>query len=44
VGLADELAIPVRYVGVGESVDDLRDFDAVEFVDALFGDPEEGMS
>ncbi|TFG91346.1 MAG: signal recognition particle-docking protein FtsY, partial [Myxococcales bacterium] len=44
VGLADELAIPVRYVGVGESVDDLRDFDAEEFVDALFGDPEEGMS
>jgi fused signal recognition particle receptor len=38
VGLADEFAIPVRYVGVGESVDDLRDFDAEEFVDALFGD------
>jgi fused signal recognition particle receptor len=38
IGLADEFAIPVRYVGVGESVDDLRDFDAVEFVDALFGE------
>jgi fused signal recognition particle receptor len=37
VGLADELGIPVRYVGVGEAVDDLRDFDAREFVDALFG-------
>jgi len=36
VGLADELGIPVRYVGVGESVEDLRDFDAEEFVDALF--------
>jgi fused signal recognition particle receptor len=38
IGVADEFAIPVRYVGVGESVDDLRDFDAVEFVDALFGE------
>jgi fused signal recognition particle receptor len=37
VGLADEFGIPVRYVGVGEGIDDLRDFDAREFVDALFG-------
>ena len=37
VGLADEFGIPVRYVGVGETLDDLRDFDAEEFVDALFG-------
>lgn len=37
IGLADEFAIPVRYVGVGEGVDDLRDFSADEFVDALFG-------
>ncbi len=37
VGLADEFGIPVRYVGVGESIDDLREFDAEEFVDALFG-------
>ncbi|MCX5740127.1 MAG: hypothetical protein NTZ61_16850 [Proteobacteria bacterium] len=36
VGLADEFGIPVRYVGVGETLDDLRDFDAEEFVDALF--------
>ncbi len=36
IGLADELGIPVRYVGVGETIDDLRDFDAREFVDALF--------
>lgn len=36
VGLADEFGIPVKYVGVGESVDDLRDFSAEEFVDALF--------
>jgi len=37
VGLADEFGIPVKYVGVGESADDLRDFSADEFVDALFG-------
>ena len=38
VGLADEFGIPVRYVGVGEAIEDLRDFDAEEFVDALFSD------
>jgi fused signal recognition particle receptor len=36
VGLADEFAIPVRFVGVGEAVEDLRDFAADEFVNALF--------
>ncbi len=38
IGLADELGIPVHYVGVGEGVDDLRDFSAEEFVDALFAE------
>jgi fused signal recognition particle receptor len=36
VGLADEFGIPVRFVGVGEAAEDLRDFVADEFVDALF--------
>jgi fused signal recognition particle receptor len=36
IGLADEFGIPVRYVGVGESVEDLRPFSAEEFVEALF--------
>jgi fused signal recognition particle receptor len=36
IGLADEFGIPVRYVGVGETADDLRDFSAEEFVAALF--------
>ena len=36
VGLADEFSIPVRYVGVGEGVEDLRDFKAEAFVDAIF--------
>jgi fused signal recognition particle receptor len=38
VGLAEEFGIPVKCVGVGESVEDLRDFSAEEFVDALFAD------
>jgi fused signal recognition particle receptor len=38
VGLADAFGIPVKHVGVGEAVDDLRDFDAEEFVDALFAE------
>ena len=33
--IAQSLGIPIRYVGVGEGLDDLRDFDAGEFVDAL---------
>ncbi|MDH3349067.1 MAG: signal recognition particle-docking protein FtsY [Desulfobulbaceae bacterium] len=32
------LKIPVRFIGIGEQVDDLRDFEAREFIDALFGD------
>ena len=36
VAIADELNIPVKYIGVGEGLDDLRRFDATEFVDALF--------
>ena len=38
VGLADEFQIPVRFVGVGEGIEDLRRFDAAEFASALFGD------
>jgi fused signal recognition particle receptor len=38
VAVKDELKIPVRYLGVGEGVGDLRPFDSVEFVEALFGD------
>ena len=35
--LAQQQSIPVRFIGVGESVDDLRVFDPVEYVDALLG-------
>lgn len=34
--LAEQLAIPVRFIGVGESIDDLRPFNAKEFTEALF--------
>jgi len=36
LGIAHQLQIPVRWVGVGESVDDLETFEPKEFVDALF--------
>ena len=38
IGICDELRIPVRYVGVGEKVADLKAFDPHEFVRALFED------
>ncbi len=36
VAIACELKLPIRYVGVGESIDDLIPFDVNEYVDALF--------
>jgi fused signal recognition particle receptor len=36
VAVCNELKIPLRYIGVGESVEDLRDFEPRQFVDALF--------
>ncbi|MEM1023249.1 MAG: signal recognition particle-docking protein FtsY [Myxococcota bacterium] len=38
VAIADELQLPVRFIGIGEGIDDLRDFDADAFVEALFED------
>ncbi len=34
--VADKFGIPIRYIGVGEKIDDLRPFNAKEFIDALF--------
>jgi fused signal recognition particle receptor len=42
LGIADQLRIPVRYIGVGERVEDLRAFEAEDFVEALFGDGSAG--
>lgn len=36
LGIALEVGVPVRYIGLGETIDDLADFDAEAFVDALF--------
>jgi len=36
IGITDELKLPIRYIGVGEGMDDLREFNASEFVQALF--------
>ncbi len=38
IGISDQFHIPVRYIGIGEGIDQLRMFDRREFVDALFGD------
>jgi len=39
VAIGSQLGLPVRFIGVGEGVDDLRPFDANEFVAALFQSP-----
>ncbi len=41
LAICDELHVPVRYVGLGERAEDLREFHADEFVEALFGRGEE---
>ena len=41
VAIQSELGIPVKYIGVGETIDDLQKFDSEQFVDALFSTREE---
>jgi fused signal recognition particle receptor len=38
IAINNELSLPVKWVGVGEGVNDLRPFDAAEFAGALFAD------
>lgn len=38
--IADQFQLPIRYIGVGEKIDDLRPFHAEEFIDALFAQEE----
>jgi fused signal recognition particle receptor len=38
VAICEELRLPVRFIGVGEKMDDVREFNARDFVDALFED------
>lgn len=40
IAIQSELGIPVKYIGVGESIDDLQKFDADDFVNALFSEDE----
>lgn len=42
VAVQSELNIPVKYIGVGEGIDDLQRFDPVAFVEAIFSAAEEG--
>jgi fused signal recognition particle receptor len=41
VAISRELKLPVKYIGVGEGIDDLQPFDRTAFVDALFSEAEE---
>ena len=37
ISIKNELDIPVKFIGVGEKIDDMQEFDSSEFVEALFG-------
>ena len=36
IGISDQFQIPVRYIGVGEQMEDLQDFNKNNFIDSLF--------
>jgi len=38
IGISDQLKVPVKYIGLGEKMEDLQLFNKKEFVDSLFGD------
>lgn len=38
IGISDQLQVPVRYIGLGEGMEDLQAFDREEFVNSLFGE------
>ncbi len=38
IGISDEMRLPVRYIGIGEKVEDLREFDPEAFAEALFAE------
>ncbi len=38
IGVSNELSVPVKYIGVGEQIEDLQVFDRISFVKALFGE------
>lgn len=38
IGVSHELNVPVKYIGLGEQIEDLQVFDRADFVNALFGE------
>jgi len=44
LAICDQLKLPVRYIGLGERAEDLREFDAEDFVEALFGKGDEEVA
>ena len=36
IGIVDQFKVPVKFIGIGEGIDDLKVFDRKEFVDSLF--------
>ncbi|MBN2418289.1 MAG: signal recognition particle-docking protein FtsY [Deltaproteobacteria bacterium] len=38
VGISRQLGVPIKYIGIGEKIDDLRPFNAPEFVEAIFSE------
>jgi fused signal recognition particle receptor len=44
LGIVDKHQVPVRFIGLGEKVEDLREFDANNFVEALFQKPEDASA
>ncbi len=44
LGIVDEHKVPMRFIGIGERVEDLREFEAASFVEALFDKPESESS
>lgn len=37
IGVSDQFKVPVKYIGIGEAMDDLQPFNREAFVDSLFG-------
>ena len=44
IGISNEFQIPVKYIGVGERIEDLQVFERQRFVEALFGEPNAAAS
>jgi fused signal recognition particle receptor len=44
IGIVHEQGIPVKFIGVGESAEDLRAFESKQFIDALFSDTDESQT